>query len=120
MTWAYARKTGAIYDTFGTVKGKGYSGHGEGLNNVQMEAVHDVGPLPKGKYTILAPEDDMGKTGPYSMRLEPHPETEMYGRSGMRMHGDNADHTASHGCIVTSRGMREIIWKSDDHELEVL
>jgi hypothetical protein len=46
----------------------------------------------------------------------------MFGRSGFLMHGDNIrlPGTASEGCIILPRDLREAIWNSADHTLEVI
>jgi hypothetical protein len=46
----------------------------------------------------------------------------MFGRDGFLIHGDSVEHpgTASHGCIIMSRAIREAIAQSDDHELNVV
>jgi hypothetical protein len=47
----------------------------------------------------------------------------MFGRSGFRIHGDNAsaNHTASDGCIIAGHAAdRTAIWNSGDHVLEVV
>jgi hypothetical protein len=99
----------------------GYSGKGEGKNNPDMQDVHNVGPLPKGKYTICAPVDTVTH-GPYVLRLDPDADNEMFGRAGFLIHGDSVVHpgTASEGCIILGRSIREKIWTGGDHNLEVI
>jgi hypothetical protein len=99
-----------------------YAGQGDGLNNPDFEAVHDVGPLPEGKYKMTALINSP-HTGPNTIILEPEDITKMYGRSGFRIHGDNqeASFSASNGCIVMAGGGNRLtVWNSGDHELEVL
>jgi hypothetical protein len=43
----------------------------------------------------------------------------MFGRSAFMIHGDNRTHTASQGCIILRRDLREQIDRSDDKELTV-
>ena len=53
--------------------------------------------------------------------LAPEPGTETFGRSGFMIHGDNikAPGTASEGCIIQVRAIREAFWNSGDREIEV-
>jgi hypothetical protein len=45
-----------------------------------------------------------------------------HGRSSFLIHGDNSlgNHTASHGCIILSRMVREKMRASGDMDLEVV
>ena len=120
MTHIYQQSTGNLYhDT--TPLGTGYAGHGLGLNNPAAQFIEGVGPLPCGWYTIGAPFDHP-RCGPFTMRLTPDADTEMNGRAGMCMHGDTAseNHTASDGCIVAARDIRETVWASGDRRLLVV
>ena len=104
---------------------KGYSGQGAGLNNPVFQCQQDMGPLPRGSYTILAPKD--GPT-PYALPLMPNPGTDMCNpaRTNFLIHGDRnsepprAPTEASHGCIILPRSVREKIWQSGDTELLVI
>lgn len=100
--------------------GTGYSGNGVGKNNPDYQTVHDVGPIPVGQYTILAPIDTVSH-GPYVMELVPDPENEMWGRAGFLLHGDSLEHpgNASKGCPVAVRAVREAIWGDPEHRLKV-
>ena len=61
-------------------------------------------------------------TGPFTLVLAPAPGTETHGRSAFRIHGDSIrlPGTASHGCIILPRPVREAIWASGDRDLEVV
>lgn len=98
----------------------GYSGADEGRNNPVLQDRHNVGPIPRGKYTI-GPESDRTPGGRRlnNMALAPDPKNEMHRRSGFLIHGDNATHTASEGCIILNRETRLRIANSGDHDLEV-
>jgi hypothetical protein len=52
----------------------------------------------------------------------PDPGTETFGRGEFRIHGDSIAHpgTASHGCIILPRAVRDAIWRSGDRALEVV
>ena len=120
MTWRYSQKTGDLSHD-GKIVGSGYAGFGEGVNNPADQAIPDVGPIPRGFYTI-GPAFTHPAAGPMTMRLTPQPGTDTFGRSGFLMHGDTAsmDHTASHGCIIQNRSVRATVAVSDDRTLEVV
>ncbi len=117
MTWAYSQTSGVIRHNMIDV-GSGYSGFGEGKNNPAMEAVPNVGPIPQGRYQIgkAYKHPDLG---PCTMNLTPVGGTTAFGRTLFRIHGDNLDHNASHGCIVLNRDIRLMIDASSDKELWV-
>lgn len=121
MTWSYSQRSGELRRA-GQLVAKAYSGHGEGKNNPDLQAVPRVGPIPRGRYRIGAPYDSQ-KVGPYALTLEPVGHDAL-GRSAFRIHGDSAraPGTASEGCIVPQGGRptRERIWKSGDQDLEVV
>ena len=118
--WTYEQLTGRILQDDRLV-GVGYAGSPAGKNNPDMQNVAVTGPLPRGTYTICAPQNSP-HTGPFTLDLTPDPDNEMFGRSEFRIHGDNVEHpgTASEGCIIMARAIREQIWTSGDHELEVV
>jgi hypothetical protein len=105
----------------GKVVGSGYAGHDWGKNNPAAEAAPGIGPVPRGHWAIGAPRNSPN-TGPYTLTLDPKPGTDTHGRSAFRIHGDSvkAPGTASHGCIILPRSVRELIWNSGDHDLEVI
>lgn len=122
--WTYDQKTGLIERTWNQQRrrlGPGYSGHAEGLNNPDMQADKDTGPIPRGRCTIGGFHSEP-VFGPVVARLYPAEDNEMFGRSGFLIHGDNAaeDFTGSHGCIVLPREVREAIADSMDTWLEVV
>lgn len=120
--WTYNQANGNLSRN-GAVAGIGYSGaEPDGKNNPSLQASHNVGPIPQGKYTIEGPPFSSSRHGPFVLRLEPDEGNEMFGRSGFLMHGDNIEHpgTASEGCIIMPRAVRETVWKSGDIELQVV
>jgi hypothetical protein len=121
LAWTYAQKTGELQQD-GEHVAIGYSGAGEGKNNSDMQNVPNVGPIPRGEWTISGPPIETRDHGPYVLRLQPEAETETHGRSGFLMHGDSKAHpgTASHGCIILPRAVREQVWESGDRDLEVV
>jgi hypothetical protein len=120
--WQYMQSTGHLIDPTGATIGTGYSGRGSGLNSPDAEDLTDVGPCPRGLWTIGAFFDDPGGKGPLVCHLTPQAETETFGRSGFMIHGDNAqaNHTASEGCIVLAHDLRAALDASADRLLEVI
>lgn len=116
--WTYEQRTG-ILSRNDKIIATGYSGTGKGRNNPDMEQTEGVGPIPAGKYTIGA-EYRHPKLGPIVMNLDPEEGTNEWGRSLFRIHGNNAENDASHGCIILPRPIRQQIADSNDKELEVV
>lgn len=116
----YAQKTGniAIRNTF---VGLGYSGHGVGLDNPDKEDMQNVGPIPRGEWRIDRWDDHHGEKGPQVAVLSPIGH-DAHGRSAFLIHGDNSDlnHSASHGCIIASRPIRDAIRASGETVLTVV
>ena len=104
-----------------SIIGVGYSGQPECKNDPAKCSVHNKGPIPPGIYKIEAPVDTV-KHGPYVLWLTPSPRNEMHGRSAFGIHGDNAkgDESASEGCIIMPRKVREDVYKNGDLDLEVV
>ena len=119
--WVYQQRTGDLTDPQGNHAGQGYSGHGEGVNNPALQAVHDVGPIPVGVWRIGAPMSHP-VMGPIVMPLNPAAGTDALGRTGFYIHGDTPDmnQTASHGCVVLSRNLRLAIAASGDSQFKVI
>jgi len=123
--WSYVVASGNLSHD-GTFVGTGYSGHNDGtqngINNSDLEQVHDIGPVPRGNWTISPFFDSTEGKGPIVARLDPNPGTDVFGRAGFMIHGDNAEgaRTASHGCIILARPIRQQIQASGDTDLEVV
>jgi hypothetical protein len=120
MAWTFQITSGTWLNQNNIPVGKGYAGHGDGLNNPAMCNVPDVGPLPQGRYTIGQPIQD-NCVGIYALPLTPDPANQMFGRFGFYIHGDNPElnHTASDGCIILPRAVRNDIANSGDDDLIV-
>jgi hypothetical protein len=120
--WTYKQSTGELMDGSGTRVAIGYSGHLQGKNNPALQDQHDVGPIPQGHWSIQGPPMNTATHGPFVLRLEPEDGTNTFGRSGFLIHGDSVVHPgmASLGCIIMLRAIREEIWNSPDHELQVI
>ena len=119
--WTYAQKTGELLQDSQHVA-NGYSGCDNGKNNPDTQAVHDLGPIPQGEWTIVGPPVNTAAHGPYVLTLEPAAATNTFGRGGFLMHGDSIESpgSASHGCIIMPRAVREQVWNSGDRDLQVV
>jgi hypothetical protein len=119
--WKYEQESGAVIRPDGTLLARGYSGMARegGMNNPDMQCVPDVGPIPRGFYTIQDPRNSTRKR--YYIPLEPNPGTDVCGRHSFQIHGDNESHTASTGCIVVREiELRREIGESADRLLRVV
>lgn len=119
--WTWHQKKGQLVNDAGEVIASGYSGHGEGVNNPEMETVQAVGPIPAGKWKIERWDAHHSHLGPVVAVLVPV-DHDAHGRSAFRIHGDNSkmNHTASNGCIVLSRAAREAWRDNGGSEFEVV
>ena len=122
LMWTYKQSTGEMVNADGKTVAIGYSGHLQGKNNPDLQGQHDVGPIPRGLWTILGPPVDTTSHGPFVLHLHPDSDTNCFGRSGFLIHGDSVVHPglASLGCIILLRAAREQIWQSTDHRLQVV
>ena len=129
MSWQYSQSTGCLSRPNGGTLGFGFAGNGLGLNNGALEQQHNTGPLPKGKYTMVAYIDKHPTMGLCVVQLSPDPANTMYGRSGFFIHGSRNLLTSglklylesSDGCIcIGDCSLRESIWNSTDRELIVV
>ena len=118
--WTYSQPDGNLSQD-GAPIGAGYSGFAAGKNNPSMQEVHDIGPLPRGRYSI-GPPHDTAEHGPHVMALTPDAGTDMFGRAGFLIHGDSLAHpgAGSHGCIDLATANRHQISGSGDTQLEVV
>ncbi|MEW8693750.1 MAG: RHS repeat-associated core domain-containing protein, partial [Candidatus Thiodiazotropha endolucinida] len=97
----------------------GYSGNGIGLNNPSLQSQTNTGPIPQGTYDIGAPHSG---SGPVTIPLIPDPLNNMYGRNDFAIHGDNSCmcNSASQGCIILPRNIRQQMINSGDYILRVI
>lgn len=117
--WLYQQSTGVLRHD-GQYVATGYAGHGDGLNNPAFERIRGIGPLPAGVWKIgKAYKHDT--LGPVCMNLKPVGHF-AFNRKYFRIHGDNSrgDKSASHGCIILPRVVRERISNSGDDDLTVV
>jgi len=118
MPWKYDQSSGELRYNSALI-GTGYAGSGVGKNNPKMEHVVDVGPIPKGEYKIGPPYKSATGLGPIVMDLDPVGHNAL-GRTLFRIHGDNSTGTASEGCIIMPRSVRDKVSNSQDRILEVV
>ena len=120
--WTYKQRTGELFNSDPEPVAVGYSGNSDGKNNPAMQNVPCEGPIPQGDYTISGPPVDTASHGPFVLHLVPSPANEMFGRAGFLIHGDSivSPGTASEGCIIMPRPVRERIWNSGDRDLKVV
>lgn len=119
--WKWDQSAGEL-SLDGSFVSRGYSGAGRGKNNPAMQAAQGVGPIPRGRWKIVSVGDRPDSTGPFTIVLEPAPGTDTCGRSAFRIHGDSVANpgSASHGCIILPRPIRNRIWASGDRDLDVV
>lgn len=118
--WTYQITTGELTDPNGAFTGTGYSGKaGPWRNNPDAEPTQAEGPVPEGRW-LIGVAHTSPNTGPMTMDLDPLTGTNTYGRSLFRIHGDNANHDASHGCIIMGPTIRGHISASADRILNVI
>jgi hypothetical protein len=124
MAWTYSQQTGKLTSPAGLLVGAGYSGgncgkNPEGVNNPAYQDQHMIGPIPQGSWTIGKFFDDTSGKGPIVAHLTPNEGTNMYGRTGLMVHGDNskANHSASEGCVILAHSLREMLMASNDRTL---
>jgi hypothetical protein len=117
VTWTYRQSDGELLHD-GEFIGTGYSGHAEGRNNPDLESAPNIGPIPRGDYEI-GPAHKSERTGPMTMNLTPIGHNAL-GRTDFRMHGDNTNHDASHGCIIEGPAIRREVDASPDRKLRVI
>lgn len=124
--WTFESRTGKLFDPSGKLVWTGYAGgnkgkNPEGVNNPDMQDVPNVGPLPEGVYTFgkLFLESHLG---PYAIELVPDPANDMHGRGDFFCHGDHigAPGTASEGCIIMPRPIRERMFKGVERQIRVV
>lgn len=124
--WKWDQSAGELSKD-GNFVSKGYAGKGRGINNPALQNVRGIGPLPAGRWRMVEVRNSKN-TGPFTIVLhavDATPNDDRHdptGRGAFRIHGDNVkgDRSASSGCIILPRPIRERMWKSADKELEVV
>lgn len=125
---AYEQSTGALYledrNNSRALLAVGYSGAPGYVNNPRQEGEVAKGPIPVGMW-LVGTAVDHPRLGPVSIPLRPYhvrfdektgeatvvTDSNRLGRSGFYIHGDNAklNQSASSGCIIMPRGIRDAI-----------
>jgi hypothetical protein len=118
--WTYTQQTGELQHN-GQHEARGYSGNGQGKNNPEMEAIHYIGPIPRGLWTIGKVFEGHA-SGPHAISLYPFPETNTFGRQLFFIHGDRIGHAgdASKGCLVFDPFTRGRLAETPDKILQVI
>ena len=121
--WTYSQSTGELKQN-GKLMGTGYSGRNvpggpQGRNNPELEAMPNIGPVPRGRYTIPNPVK-VAHNSPPVFPLAPKGHN-AHGRTGFQIHGNNVKNDASRGCIILDFPVRTAIKKTlkKDREIEV-
>ena len=116
--WKYVQSSGDLFLS-GEYFETGYSGAlPNGKNDPEKECVRNVGPIPRGYYSIGA--ERIGPTQVTLPLTADDPSHCSPARSGFLIHGDNTTGTASQGCVILSLGMRKTISGSTDKRLQVV
>ena len=124
--WTYVQKTGELLHD-GKHEATGYSGFDnpetgqQSKNNPELENVHEIGPIPIKMYSIGTPKNTLTH-GPFVLPLSPDPGNEMFGHTAFLIHRDSVVEpgTASRGCIIMGRAVREEVAASGDKSLRVI
>lgn len=121
--WIYKQSTGELRRQAldAPLIATGYAGRGDGKNNTAMEGVRNIGPLPRGLYSMGLAYTDPHR-GPVCIPLLPDASNDMKGRSGFLIHADliAAPGNASEGCIIFSQPTRKLLAESKDRWLVVV
>ena len=123
MDWLYKQSTGELFLRGAPVTTPWvvcYSGAGSGKNNPDYQCVKDIGPIPRGWYTISSVSQTPAA---YTLVLTPDAGNDMCGRSGFLIHADNIQLPgwASEGCIVVNDATkRRTIAETGPTRLEVI
>jgi len=127
LDWIYVQRTGEIFQVdYKGIKipgtgGFGYSGALGHVNNPESQNIAFKGPLPQGTY-LIGQAFDSQLRGPKAIPLTPSSDTNTYGRNAFLIHGDNSkgNQSASEGCIIQGRAIRDQIINSNDKILRVV
>ena len=105
-TAIYQQSSGKLWNHNGELLTTGYSGAPSAVNNGTKQAIKSLGPIPLGTW-IIGTAYTSKRVGPLAIPL--YPMHDAFGRTYFRIHGDNPtmDYTASKGCIIVHRGVRD-------------
>lgn len=123
--WTWDQSAGELRRD-GKLVSRGYSGANRGKNNPALQGLAGVGPIPRGRWRMMAVYTS-ASVGPFTITLwaeDGQPDDRHFptGRSAFRIHGDSikAPGTASRGCIILPRAVREAMWRSGERLIEVV
>jgi hypothetical protein len=95
---------------FNRTADRAYSGSGAGRNNPAMQGVENIGPIPRGSWSVSGVQQDLhGKAHSNVLRLQADPGTNTFNRHDILVHGDNATGTASKGCVIAPAQTRSVL-----------
>lgn len=120
----YSQGSGLLYledgDGSRAVLARGYSGHGRFRDCPEAENKPGLGPIPRGVWKVERPVHHI-RLGPLAFPLNPVGH-DAHHRSEFFIHGDNSrgDGSASTGCIICPRGVRECIASLRINTLDVI
>jgi len=124
--WTYEQSTGKLYSPDGLHVATGYAGgnggaNPAGVNNHAMQDERNIGPLPVGAYVMDGVVSE-SHLGPMVIPLVYERSNQMFGRNGFYIHGDRSSpaRSASEGCIILPRAVREEMIASTDKQLVVI
>lgn len=129
-TFTYSQSTGHLTDEQGNVVAVGFAGndsrpgvnpqHIPGYCNPEAEAIHLIGPLPRGLYDV-GKWQRYPKVGSYAAPLT-QIEGESFGRNGFFIHGPSEEDplNSSEGCIVIPHTQRMAVMKLDPDRIRVV
>ena len=122
--WTFIITSGAWLDPAGAVVAYGYSGAPGAVNDATRTAEHNLGPICVGLWR-KGKARDTATHGPCFIPLTPEPGTETHGRSAFGIHGDKKDpaapkRSASEGCVILPRGVRDVVNASPDDLVRVV
>lgn len=124
-TLLYSQHAGMLWaknksEQYSLITARAYAGKDAGKNNPHLEAVKNIGPIPRGEW-IISDCQAHPRLGPLALRLWPCGHT-AHGRTEFFIHGDSVSRPgeASDGCIILPRGIRETIWDNHFRSLTVI
>ena len=120
MTWEYSQSSGELRHNDVLVYSNGYSGSGHAKNQPDKEQLRDMGPIPRGSWSIGQPYNS-NNVGQFAIPLTPYGHN-AHGRTAFRIHGDSRSNpgNASTGCIILPPDIRRRIVASGDTTLHVV
>ena len=86
---------------------EGYAGRGLHRDRPESQCLKNEGPLPQGVYSMRV-LGNPNFAAP-AIKLVAIEGTDLCGRSGFWVHGNNAENDASHGCVVLDRAARRVL-----------